>query len=79
MRMAYVAVAPEKSKYKTDNLDRLLPDQKRNQYFKDLKTGNAKAEDFERYIYGGNYNRKFGHDDRDAAEDKSNEIVRGWD
>ena len=30
MRNAYVSMAPEKSKYSTDNLDKLLPDQKRN-------------------------------------------------
>ena len=79
LRNAYVAVAPEQSKYTTDNLQKLLPDQRRNQFYRDLKTGDAKPQDFERYIYGGQYSRKFGSDDRDAAEDKSNDIVREWD
>ena len=39
----------------------------------------AKPEDFERYIYGGNYDRKFYHDDRDAVEDKVRAQIRQWD
>ena len=38
----------------------------------------AKPEDFERYIYGGNYDRKFGHDEQDAIEDKVREQIRDW-
>tara|TARA_B110000305_G_C18768667_1_gene328596 strand:+ start:279 stop:443 length:165 start_codon:yes stop_codon:yes gene_type:complete len=38
----------------------------------------AKPEDFERYVYGGNYDRKFGHDDRDAIEDKVRDQIRDW-
>ena len=62
----------------TDNLEKLLPNQKREQFHRDLKTGMAKPEDFERYIYGGNYDRKFYHDDRDAVEDKVRAQIRGW-
>ena len=39
----------------------------------------AKPEDFERYIYGGNFDRKFYHDDRDEIEDKTNKKLRDWD
>ena len=48
-------------------------------FYDDMKSGLAKPEDFERYIYGGNYDRKFFHDDRDAVEDKVRAQIRKWD
>ena len=39
----------------------------------------ANTEDFERYIYGGNYGRKFGHDKRDDVEDEVRAQIRNWD
>ena len=39
----------------------------------------ADPKDFERYIYGGNYDRKFYHDDRDAVEDKVRNQIQNWD
>ena len=38
----------------------------------------AKPEEFERYVYGGNYDRKFYSDDTDAQIDKSREHLTKW-
>ena len=70
LRNAYGALTPGQDHLRTDTLEKLLPDQKREKFYQDLKTGLARPEDFERYIYGGNYDRKFGHDDRDRIEDE---------
>ena len=38
----------------------------------------AKPEEFERYMYGGNYDRKFFTDDTDKQIDKSREQQNKW-
>ena len=65
--------------YPTDNLEKLLPHQKRDKYFRDLQKGKAKPEDFERYIYGGNYDRKITTDETDKQEDKARGTINQWD
>ena len=62
MRNAYHALNPNADEFPTDNLEKLMPNQKRDKFYKDLEKGLAKPSDFERYIYGGNYDRKFGVD-----------------
>ena len=32
-------MTPSKDHYTTDNLEKLMPDRARNQYYKDIKTG----------------------------------------
>ena len=78
LKMAYGALQPGSNNLSTDNLEKLMPNQKRNQFYQDLQRGLAKPEDFERYVYGGNYDRKKGHDDRDAIEDKVRDQIREW-
>ena len=78
LRNAYGALQPGRDDMRTDNLEKLMPTQKRNQFYQDLQRGLAKPEDFERYVYGGNYDSKFGHDDRDAIEDKVRDQIRDW-
>ena len=95
LRNAYAALRPEeKSKsssivmissilfgvgFGTDNLDKLLSEKKVRQFHQDLQNGLAKPEDFERYIYGGNYDRKVISDDRDRAEDKVRDQIKQWE
>ena len=57
----------------------MLPNQKKEKYFRDLQKGMAKPEDFERYIYGGNYDRKFYTDTIDKQEDQARLQLREWD
>ena len=77
MKTAYKAFYPEDT-YKTDNLDPLVPRHRTEQYHKDLARGLAKPEDFERYVYGGTYDRKAGTDDRDRLEDRVEAKYRQW-
>ena len=79
MRNAYSALRPDADYLPTNNLDKLLPNQKREKFFMDLKKGMANKEDFERYIYGGNYDRKFFTDERDKLEDKARDQLREWE
>ena len=79
MRNAYQAMNPNEVQYKTDNFEKLDGKKKADKYYRDLKTGMADPKDFERYIYGGNYDRKFYHDDRDAVEDKVRGQIQSWD
>ena len=72
-RAAVQIMRPDSDPFPTDNLARKTGMKKRELYYDDLKVGNAKPEDFERYIYGGNYDRKFIKDDRDVQEDKGRE------
>ena len=71
MRNAYEVLHPTADYLPTNNLDKLMPTQRRDKFFKDLEKGMANKEDFERYIYGGNYDRKFYTDERDKMEDKA--------
>ena len=57
----------------------MLHEKKVRKYYDDMKAGLAKPEDFERYLYGGNYDRKFFHDDRDAIEDQARNKLREWE
>ena len=45
--------------YSTDNFEKVANSKKREKYYKDLQSGMAKPEDFERYVYGGQSNKKF--------------------
>ena len=69
MRHAYHAMLPDDKGLSTDNLDKLLPNQKREKFYRDVEKGLVRPEDFERYIYGGTHDRKFYHDERDLQED----------
>ena len=79
LRNAYTAMNPTEIQYKTDNFDKLDGKKKADMYYRDLNKGMADPKDFERYIYGGNYDRKFYHDDRDAVEDKVRGQIQNWD
>ena len=39
----------------------------------------AKPEDFERYIYGADSNKKFGRDAQDKMEDVATAQIRKWE
>ena len=60
LKNALTALRPDDTS--TDNFEKVTGFKKREKYFKDLKTGMAKPEDFERYIYGASANKKKGHD-----------------
>ena len=79
MRNAYGALHPDSDMLATKNLDALLPGARRDKFYKDLAKGLAKPEDFERYVYGGNYGRKFYTDDRDKMEDSAMDTISKWE
>ena len=72
-------MSPESDPFPTNNLKEKMGYNKRDKYYQDLKSGQAKPEDFERYIYGGNYDRKFQSDDRDALEDRGRKQFHQWE
>merc|ERR1712086_356156 len=79
MKSAWRELNPIEDEFKTDNIDPYLGDKKRIQYRKDLQTGMAKPEDFERYIYGGTYDRKFFTDDTDRQIDEARARLDQWE
>ena len=79
MRNAFHALQPDSDYLSTDNLEKLLPHQRREKFYKDVEKGMARPEDFERYVYGGNYDRKFYTDSRDRIEDKARATLNEWE
>ena len=72
-------MTPNKEHHSTDNLEKLMPDRARNQFYQDVKTGQADVKDFERYIYGGTYQNKNITDARDRGEAESRKLVSKMD
>ena len=65
--------------YRTDNFERTSNAKKREKYYNDLKSGMAKPEDYERFVYGGSNNKKFFTDEQDKLDEKATEKIRQWE
>ena len=77
LKNAMNALSP--TDYSTDNFEKVTNSKKRERYYRDLQSGMAKPEDFERYVYGAQANKKFGQDAQDKMDEKATEQIRKWE
>lgn len=69
---AYELFSPKTNAKKSDQFQNT-----NKQFYDNIKKGQVNHEDFERYIYGGTYNKKT-TDDRDKVEDEMRQKLQNY-